>query len=165
MQGVKLRDEIRAAGTICISFFSFCHCLECRTITFLPTAYVVREEVIFSVCLSVHIWGGGGTPSQVQVGLYPISGPGRGYPIQLMVGGVYPIQLMVGGTLAGGPCPGYPPHPGLGGGPTQGTPHPGLGGGLPRVPPHPGLGGGHTRGTLPSRSRWGAHPGVFPIQG
>ena len=36
----------------------------------LPTAYVVREEVIFSVCLFVHIGG------------YPIPGPdgGEGTP-------------------------------------------------------------------------------------
>ena len=58
---------------------------------FLPPAYGLRREVIFSVCLSVHIrgWGGGGgTPSASQntstgpmsflVGCTPV--PGGGYP-------------------------------------------------------------------------------------
>ena len=97
-------------------------------IFFLPTAYVVREEVIFSVCLSVHIWGGGypihpadgggGTPSQVQAR--------GGYPIQLQVGG--------GGYLLSGPGGGVPTFPGLGGGvptfPGQGGTYL-LGGGVP----------------------------------
>ena len=52
--------------------------------TFLPTAYVVREEVIFSVCSSVHISGGG-------------------YPIQLMGGGGTPIPGPDRGR--GGTCP------------------------------------------------------------
>ena len=96
----------------------------------LPTAYAVREEVIFSVCLSVHIWGGGG---------YPIWLMGGGYPIQVQVGGGYPIQVQVGGAPAWGT-----PWQGM---PTQGTPP--QGGHPPRVPPHPGLGGGPTQGTPP----------------
>ena len=145
----------------------------------LPTAYVVREEVIFSVCLSVHIWGGG-YPVRLMGGGYPIPGPGGGgtpsqvqvggYPIQLMVGrgGGYPIQLMVGGYPRAAPPARVPPHPGLGGGvpipgrgdPTRGTPPSGLGGGPTWGTPHPGLGGGPTLGYPP-------HPGLGggPTQG
>ena len=154
--------------------------LQCNVNVFLPTAYVVREEVIFSVCLSVHIWGGvphpadggGGTPSQVQVG---------GYPIQLMVGG-YPgrgapprVPLShpgLGGGLPGvfppsrsrwGAHPGYPPSRSRQG-PAWGTLHPGLGGGPPGVPPHPGLGRGPTWGTPHPGLGGGAHPG-YPHPG
>ena len=126
----------------------------------LPTAYVVRGRVMFSVCVSVHICGGGGG--------YPIPGPGgRGYPIQLMGGlphprsswvgtpsrcrwGGYPIQLM-GGTPSQVQVGGYPiqlmggtPIPGPGGVPhprsRQGGAHPGYppaGEHLPGVPPPP----------------------------
>ena len=59
---------------------------------------------IFS--LSTLAGGGGGTPSQVSVGGYPISGLGRGTPSQVLVRGGTPPQVWVGGY----------PVPGLGGG-------------------------------------------------
>ena len=87
----------------------------------LPTAYVVREEVIFSLCLSVHRGGvprpapgGGGTPSSWLGGVPRPAPGGGGYPIQLARGG-YPIPGLGGGTPPAGVPPrlGYPPpHPG-----------------------------------------------------
>ena len=92
----------------------------------LPTAYVVREEVIFSVCVSVHT-GGGGYPIPGPGGWrgYPIPGPGRGgTPFPGPGGGVAHPRSRQGGThpgtpqqgdthlgypLAGGTHPGYPP--------------------------------------------------------
>ena len=72
-------------------------------ILFLPTAYVVREEVIFSVCLSVHR-GGGGTY---------LSGRGGTYLARSGQGGYLPPRRGRGvPTLAGEgvPIPGrYPP--------------------------------------------------------
>ena len=69
----------------------------------LPTAYVVREEVIFSVCLSVHTRGGypiqlmvGGVPNRADGGGVPHPADGGGVP-HPADGGGYPIQLM-GGT-------------------------------------------------------------------
>ena len=86
--------------------------------TSLPTAYVVREEVMFSVCLSVH--RGGGTQSRSGWGgvPHPAGGvPWLGVPWQ-------------GGTLAGGVpwLGGYPSGGYLGGTPVGGTPA----GGYPR---------------------------------
>ena len=81
---------------------------------FLPTAYVVREEVIFSVCLSVHTWGGVPHPADGGGVPHPRSSRG-GYPIQ--PGGTpssrggYPIQLTGGGTPSSRP-EGYPIQPG-----------------------------------------------------
>ena len=94
--------------------------------TFLPTAYVVLEEVIFSVCLSVHIWGG-----------YPIPGLGGG-----------PARGTPPSRSRWGAHPGYPPSRSRWG-PAQGTPHPGLGGGPAQGTPHPGLGGGPALGYPP----------------
>ena len=66
---------------------------------FLPTAYVVREEVMFSLCSPFR--GGGGTYSQVR-----------------MVGGGYLLsQVWVWGYLLSGPDGwggGVPTFPGLG---------------------------------------------------
>ena len=60
------------------------------------------EGTVFS--LSVHISGEGGTPSQVWVGGYPISGLGRGgTPSQVWVGGV--PHLRSGGYLMSGGIP------------------------------------------------------------
>ena len=100
---------------------------------------------MFSVCVSVHIWGGGGTPSQVQVGGgvphpggrrgVPHPGPGRGVP-HPGPGGGYPILGPGRGvphprSRQGGACPGYPP----------------AGGHPPRVPPSRG----HLPGVPPGR--------------
>ena len=93
----------------------------------LPTAYVVQEEVIFSVCLSVHTrggylpsgWWGGGTYSGLD-------GGGRG--------GTYSGLDMGGGYLLSGlDRGGVPTFPGLdrGGVPT----FPGLDGGGTYLPP------------------------------
>ena len=60
----------------------------------LPTAYVVREEVIFSVCLSVHTRGGGGT--------YLPDGGGGGVPTLRSGwwgGGTYLPRSRVGGGV------------------------------------------------------------------
>ena len=81
---------------------------------YLPTAYVVREEVIFSLCVSVHTQGWVLHPRSMWGGGYPIPGPGGGVPhLRSRWGGV-PWQ--------GGPLPGVPPHPDLGGEPAQSTP-------------------------------------------
>ena len=83
---------------------------EKSVMTYLPPAYVLRREVIFSLC-SPFVGGGGGTPSQVQVGGTPSSWQGgtpfpgwrtlprsrQGVPHPADRG--YPIQLM-GGTLS-----------------------------------------------------------------
>ena len=45
----------------------------------LPTAYVVREEVIFSVCHS-HLGGGGGYPGRTPAGGHPLPGAGGHSP-------------------------------------------------------------------------------------
>ena len=88
----------------------------------LPTAYVVREEVIFSLCLSVHR---GGYPIQLAGGGVPRPAPGGGVPHPAgRGGGGYPIQ--VGGS------PGVPPPAG---GRPPGVPPPGW-----RIPPPPRLG-------------------------
>ena len=64
-------------------------------------------NVIFSVCLSVHTWGGGGLPWLGQ------DGGGAGYPYQVQMGGGYPSQVQMGGgtparwVQMGG---GYPGH-------------------------------------------------------
>ena len=85
---------------------------------FLPTAYVVREEVIFSVCLSVHTrggylpsgwWGGGGTYSGLD--------GGGGVPTQVWTGGVPTLRSGQGGvpTFPGLDQGGVPTFPGGGG--------------------------------------------------
>ena len=68
----------------------------------LPTAYVVREEVMFSVCLSVHIWAGVPTFWMVGEG-YLLSGLDGG-------GGAYLSR-----SRALRPGLGVPTFPGLGG--------------------------------------------------
>ena len=136
---------------------------------FLPPASEGWGKVLFSVCLSVHISGGGtpvrsrgGTPSQVWSG-------GRGDPIPGLVGGypgVHPMTRSGWGTPPGTgmgypprtwdgvpPLPGigYPPGPGMGYPPRPGTGYPllDLGQGTP-----PGLGQGTPpdlgRGTPPA---------------
>ena len=109
-------------------------------------------------CLSVNI-SGGGTPSQVWIGGYPISGLGRGgTPSQVQVGG-YPISGLGGYPISGpGGTPsqvhrGYPIS-GLGGypisGPGRGVPHL-RSRGIPIVPP-PGIAStcyGYAAGGMP----------------
>ena len=97
---------------------------------FLITARVRTYDgrLCFHRCVSVQLSGGGGTPSQVWVGGYPISGlGGGGYPIPGPGPGGYPV-----------PGPGGYPIPSLGVYPIpgpQGYPIPGPGG-----YPIPGLG-------------------------
>ena len=116
---------------------------------------------------SVHTCGGGGgTPSQVWVGVYPISGLGRGVR-HLRSGGVR--HLRSGGVphpRSGGvphPRPGWWGVPGvplnqvwiMGG---QGTPPNQVRmveGGVARVPPWPGLDGG---GVPPPDQVWMGYP-------
>ena len=92
--------------------------------TYLPPAYEVRGKVLLSH-VSVHISGDRGYPIQLTKG-YPIPGPGRGYPIQLVGvplpgSGRYPIPGLDGGTpsqVQAGGYPGVPPPappPGLDG--------------------------------------------------
>ena len=145
--------------------------------------YVVREEVIFSVCLSVHISGGipsswwgvpiqgpdGGGPhprsrrgiplARSRWGGYPIPGPSGGYPIQ-GPGRGHPPGVPPGQGVPtwvtprqGGTYPGYLPGRGV---PTWGTPGRGH---LPRVPP--GRGSAHL-GYPPQQG--GACPGT-PLAG
>ena len=116
------------------------------TSRFLPTAYVVREEVIFSACLSVH--SGGELPHLADVG-------GGGYPIQLTGGGTpgpgrggYPIPGPGGGVPHPAPGDGGYPIPGPGGYPGLGTPPAGCTP-LAGVPP--------SWGTPPPH--WGRSPG------
>ena len=107
-------------------------------IPFLPTAYVVREEVIFSLCVSVHISGrgvptfqmveGGGVPtlrSGWWGGTY-LPRSGGGVPTFWVGGGTY-SQVWMGGT--------YLPRSGWGGGylPSGwgGGTYSGLDGGVP----------------------------------
>ena len=114
----------------------------------LPTAYVVREEVIFSLCLSVHR---GGIPHPVpgEGGGYPIQLAGGGYPVQL-AGGGYPIQLQArGGTPSSWPG-GYPIQLAGGGYPIQ------VAGGVPR----PAGQGGVLR-----PAGWGGTPSSWPRGG
>ena len=140
----------------------FPNCLSGNTVAvheFLPTAYVVREEVIFSLCVSVHIWGG--TPSR--------SGQG-GYPIQVWTGGGTPSRSGWGGTPSRsrwGRPPGVTPPLGRGGA-CLGYP-PGRGGTCLRYPSQQGgahlgypPGRGHPPGAPPSRG--GAHLG-YPLPG
>ena len=77
----------------------------------LPTAYVVREEVIFSLCVSVH---GGGVPT-----FWALDGGGWYLPSELWMGGGYlPSELWMGGTLGR-----YPPRARVGTPPARvGTP-------------------------------------------
>ena len=83
-----------------------------KSIYLLPTAYVVREEVIFSVCLSVHISvGGGGTylPDGGRGGTYSgLDGGGGGGTYSGLDGGVPTLRSGWGG--------GVPTFPGLDGG-------------------------------------------------
>ena len=70
--------------------------------TLLPTAYVVREEVIFSVCLSVHTRGGGYLPSGWWGGGYLLrSGQGGEYLLKSgwWGGGVPTLRSGQGGYL------------------------------------------------------------------
>ena len=98
--------------------------------SYLPPAYVVRGKVMFSVCLSVQTWGGGGT--------YLLDGGGRGYLLSGLDGGGYlPSQVWVGGYLLSGLDGGVPTFPGPGGG--GGTYSQVWMGG---VPTFPGPGGG-----------------------
>ena len=80
---------------------------QCRL---LPTAYVVREEVIFSVCVSVHTPGGG---------TYLPDG-GGGYLLSGLDGGGVPTFPGPGwgGYLLSGLDGGVPTFPGPGGVPT-----------------------------------------------
>ena len=115
-------------------------------IVWLPTAYVVREEVMFSVCLSVHICGG--VPTFWMVGGVPTlrSGWWGGYlPSQVRGGGYLPSQVQGGGgTYSQAWMGGVPTFPGPGGGvPTfwvGGGTYPGLDGGVPTYvgTPHQG---------------------------
>ena len=78
----------------------------------LPTASEGWGEVIFSVCLSVHIYGGGGTPSGWRWGGTPFPGPCGGYHIQL-TGGVPRPRSRWGYPLPRGyPWHGVPPSRG-----------------------------------------------------
>ena len=107
----------------------------------LPTAYVVREEVMFSLCS--HLGGGGGYPIQLTRGGggYPISGPGReaGFPILGPGGGVPHPRSRQGGIPSQVQAGEGVPHPksrwgrGTPAGvpPWQGTPPPA------EVPPPP----------------------------
>ena len=82
---------------------------------FLPPASEGWREVIFSLCVSVHTWGGGGPDPALDGGGYPNLGQG-GYP---NLEGGYPIsggvpQPWMGGTPSPGgyPISGYP-SPGI----------------------------------------------------
>ena len=135
----------------------------------LPPAYVVREKVIYTwECLSVHHWGGGGypiqlgvphhrsmwrvphlanggggTPSQVWTGGYPIPGLARGVPH----GTGYPPDLRWGTLQTWDRVPpppnlgwGTPPRPGTGYPPRPGMEYPPwTWDGVP-PPPRPGMG-------------------------
>ena len=70
-----------------------------KIINFLPTAYVVRREVIFSLCVSVHTQGGG-------VPTFPCLGGGGGYLLSGLDGGgggggYLPSQVQGGYLLSG----------------------------------------------------------------
>ena len=82
-----------------------------RIIELLPTAYVVREEVMFSLCPPLrggtYLPGGGGyLPSQVWIGGY-LPWWGGGVPTLTRVGGVPTLAGVEGGT--------YLPRSGWGG--------------------------------------------------
>ena len=96
---------------------------------------------MFSLCPPFRERGGKGTPFQVWVGGYPISGLGRGTPSQVQVGGV-PHPRSRWGTLLPPPgsgigyppqtWDGVPPRPGTGYHPPgPGTPPQELGPGTP----------------------------------
>ena len=106
----------------------------CRLL--LPTAYVVREEVIFSLCVSVHtLVGGGYLPSKVWTGGGVPTFPGLG----LEGGGYLPSQVWMGDT--------YLPKSGQGGIPA----FPGRGGGY--LPFQVWM-GGYLPGRYPPRARY-----------
>ena len=79
----------------CLLFFSLPHTFGIA-FCFLPPASEGWGKVLFSVCLSVHI-SGGGYPSQVWGGPHPRSGQG-GYPIPGLGWGGTPSQVWTGGT-------------------------------------------------------------------